>query len=323
MRGINRLGIFVSVMLLLVSLGGCSEDMVNPLRVGTNPWPGYEPLFLAKTEGLYSTPDIQFIEYPSPSGSVRAMQNGSIEAAALTLDEVLKLLESKLPIKIVLIMDISDGGDAILAQANIGSVKQLQDKHVSTEPSVLSRYILMRALELNDLSLEDLKISNASVTEQLELFTNKEIDAVVSYEPTRSQLLSHGAREIFSSKDIPGEIVDVLVVREDALSGHREHIQALVDGWYRALAYLNEQPQRSAEVLSQRLRIPAAEVASSFDGMQMPMRQHTAAMLSGGEGNMKETARRLMAVMQKQGLLSQAVKIDDLFNAEFVSPGAL
>ncbi len=306
------------VLFLVLLLFACSQEANVPLRVGVAPWPGYEPLFLAEKEGAYSSQHIHFIEYPSPSGSVRALSNGSIEAAALTLDEVLKLLESNVPIKVVLVTDISEGGDAILARPGVESVAQLQGQRIAAENSVLAKYMLIRALQIHGLELSDVTIVNASITEQLTLYKSGLVDAMLSYEPTRTQLIKQGAREIFSSKDIPGEIVDVLVVREDYLKENSEQVQVLVDGWYFALEYLQNDPVRSSIVLSHRLKITPAEVLSSFDGIRLPSRKDVAEMLGNKNGNLMQVSERLMNTMKQQSLLNKSLTIKSLFTDEFV-----
>jgi NitT/TauT family transport system substrate-binding protein len=303
-------------LLALFLITGCAQEKPAPLRLGTSLWPGYEPLFLADAQGYYADQPIHFIEYPSLSGSVRAMLNGSIEAAALTMDEVLMLQESKVPVKVVLITDFSDGGDALLAAPSIESVEQLKGMRVSLEISVLARYMLSRALQLHGLLLEDVTMFNASVTEQAELYQHGEADAFVSYEPTRTKLLNLGARELFSSREIPGEIVDVVVVREDYLSEHPEQVQALIDGWYQALDQLQHHTDASAEIISKRLKITSAEVLASFKGLRLPGREETAAMLGG---TILQPAQHLMQAMQQQGLLQEPVDLQALFSDQFVA----
>jgi len=317
MKGIVRLQLGLVALFALFLVAACAQPEPTPLRVGTSLWPGYEPLFLAETQHLYADQPINFIEYPSISGSVRAMLNGSIEAAALTMDEALMLMESKVPIKVVLITDFSDGGDALLAHPPIASIDQLRGKRVSLEISVLARYMLSRALQQYGLTFDDISIVDASVTEQVDLYQNNRADAFVSYEPTRTQLLKLGANELFSSKEIPGEIVDVVVVREDYLKQHPEQVRALVDGWYRALDQLENHPNASAQIISNRLKITSAEVLASFKGLKLPQRAQAAAMLGG---TLLQPAERLMQAMRQQGLLKGSVDLQALFSDEFVNP---
>ncbi len=78
------------------------------------------------------------------------------------------------------------------------------------------------------------------------------VDALVTFEPMRSILLDRGARVLFDSTQIPGEIVDVLAVREDFLERHPERVTELVAGWSRAVAYAKTAPMKAAQLMAPR-----------------------------------------------------------------------
>ena len=116
--------------LMILLSGGCSREQAQTLRIGISLWPGYEPFFLARDLGFYDDLPVTIIEYPSLSGASRAMKNGTIDAVALTLDEVLLLINSGVDAQVVLVTNISDGGDVILARPKIESVEQLRGKTI-------------------------------------------------------------------------------------------------------------------------------------------------------------------------------------------------
>ena len=116
------------------------------LSIGTNVWPGYEPLYLARDQGFLPSEKLNLVEYPSATQVIKGFRNGAIQFAALTLDEVLILAENGLNPKVILIMDISDGGDVVLANPRFSSMQQLKGKRIAVESSALGAYVLTRAL---------------------------------------------------------------------------------------------------------------------------------------------------------------------------------
>ena len=56
-------------------LGAC-EQTPHPLRVGTNVWPGYEPLYLAREQGYLSEDAVRLIELPSATDVMSAFSHG-------------------------------------------------------------------------------------------------------------------------------------------------------------------------------------------------------------------------------------------------------
>jgi NitT/TauT family transport system substrate-binding protein len=100
---------FATITCLLTILGSCMQTAPPPLRVGANVWPGYESLYLARDLGYYDNSSIQLVDYPSATEVSRALRNGHLEVAALTLDETLALAETNPDIRVVLVTDVSAG----------------------------------------------------------------------------------------------------------------------------------------------------------------------------------------------------------------------
>lgn len=306
---------FIFLVFFLVS---CGVEHKPPLRVGINLWPGYEPFFLARDMGEYKELPISLIEYPSPSGAIRAMRNGTVEAVALTLDEVLSLIESGVKAKVVLVINISDGGDAILTRPDILSLEQLRGKAVVSESSVLANYLLSRALDETDLGLSDIERLYLPISEHLQAYERNQADAIVTFEPVRTKLINAGARELFSSAQIPGEIVDVLIVRDDVIEAEPEVVQALVDGWYNALQQLHKYPDKTAEKLSEHLQITPEEVLSSFSRLNWPGRSRVSEMLNENNAAIEPMAKRIQHIMLKQQQLGHEYAFKSLFTDRFV-----
>jgi NitT/TauT family transport system substrate-binding protein len=307
------------LLVALAVLSGCSRDEpAATMRLGTNIWPGYEPLFLARKLGYWSEEQVRLVEYPSATEVLRAFRNRSIEAASLTLDEVMLLREDDIPVQTVLVHDISDGADVILARAGIDSMDGLRGRRVGVERSALGAYVLTRALETHGLRLEDIEIRSIEVNAHEEAFLSGAVDAVVTFEPVRTRLLNAGAREIFSSRELPNEILDVLVVHEQFIARHPGRVQLLVDGWFKALAVLEEDTLSAAHVFSERLKTTPEEVLASLQGLRLPSRADNLAMLNGEASILKATAEHLSRVMSAHSLLREPVELRGLFNAGFV-----
>src|SRR5690554_1162347 len=149
-----------TLLLLLPAwvLAGCLSAPEEPLRLGTNVWPGYEPLYLAREQGDLSAGQVALVELLSASEVMRAYRNGAIDAAALTLDEVISLRAAGLRPVVVQVTNISAGADVILVRQNVERMQDLRGKRVGVEATALGMYMLTRALALNGMTLEDVHI---------------------------------------------------------------------------------------------------------------------------------------------------------------------
>ncbi|MDT8446031.1 MAG: ABC transporter substrate-binding protein [bacterium] len=290
----------------------------GPLVVGTNLWPGYEPLYLARAERFFSPQQVRLAEYASVNQSSRALRNGLIDAAALTLDEALLLLQSGLPVTVVLVMDISDGGDALLARPPAKTLVDLKGKVIAPEDNVLGRFMLARALTLYGLKADQFQYQKIPVNGHLEAYRNQKIDGAITFEPVRSQLIAEGARPVFDSRQIPGEILDVLVVHNSLVESQDPRVQALVDGWFLALDRMEKQPIQAARILAQRLKLSPEQVLSSYQGMRLPPNEEVTIMLEPDKGSLRQTMTRLAQLLKDQGLLTQMPDLNDAISQYFV-----
>ncbi len=294
-------------MLLLLGATGCTPEPAPPLRVGTNVWPGYEPLYLARELGYYDGQPVKLVEYPNSTEVMRAYRNGVLEAAALTLDEVLMLAEKGLELRIVLIMDISHGSDVVIGRPGLEDIHGLKGKRVGVENTALGAYVLTRTLDTAGFALTDIEVVPLGVNEHEEAFTAGTVDAVVTFDPVRTKLLAKGGRQLFDSSEIPGEIVDVLAVNKQVLETRPEDVQRLLRGWFRALAYHQAQPRDAAQRMGAREHLSAEEFASALEGLRIPDRELNLEMLGGEAPTLLPAAQRLAEVMIDRGLFQGAV----------------
>lgn len=320
-RSCVKYTLYLTLAFLFVTLQGCGSNGDEPLRVGTTLWPGYEPLHLAATLGYFEADNIQLVDSTSPHGSIQGLRNGDLDAVALTLDEVLLLIDQKVDLTVVLVFDFSNGGDAIIARTDIDGVAGLKGRRVGLESTALGTYMLSRALERHGMSMSDVEKRYLKVSGHRQAMEQGRVDAVVTFDPVRSQLLASGHRELFSSREIPHEIVDVLAVEESYLQQHPQRIRELIDGWYQALDYISAQPQAAAEIIGKRLQQTPSEVLEGFTTIQMPDRENTLALMHGNNGDqppLVEAAQRLAGSMHTQGILHQIPDIDALINPAYL-----
>lgn len=319
MKRFQRISLCLSVLLALF-LAGCEQhaQSTSPLRIGTNVWIGYEPLYLAKAQGYFDNSPIHLIEFSSATEVIRAFRNGAIEAATLTMDEILLLAQNGLDPQVVLVMDVSNGADVILGQADIKQFKDLNGKRVGVESTALGAYTLSRALAINNMTPADIEIVQLPLNEHEGAFTAGKVDAVTTFEPVKTRLLNTGAKQLFSSAEIPGEIVDVLVVRKSYLDQHPKVVRMLVAQWFNALNYMQTHPRQAADIMVLRLGISPNELFNSLKEIHIPDQATNKQWLGSDTPALLSSTQKLEQIMLKHQLLERPVVKKSLFY-----PGAL
>ncbi len=310
----HALSIPVLMLALALIVSGCQNE--HPLKVGSNQWPGYEPVFLARELGLLSEDDSKLVELPSSTEVMQYLRNGSLDGGLLTLDEVLTLRAEGIPLQVVLLLDLSDGADSVLAQPHITSLSDLRGRKVGVEVSAVGALMLQALLERAGLQREDVQLVNLTADEHAQAFLQKQVDVLVTFEPTRSQLLKAGARELFNSHEIPGKIIDVLAVRKNALPHHGEQVKKLIQSYFSARAYMDAYPDKAFRLIAPRLGGPADNLQTLFSGIYLPDQKENRHWLASGQ--LRERAQSIAQLMQQWQLLDSMPPVDDLSNAEYL-----
>ncbi|EIJ41525.1 ABC-type nitrate/sulfonate/bicarbonate transport system, periplasmic component [Beggiatoa alba B18LD] len=304
-------GIILSGLLV-----ACSEDNTpTPLRIGTNFWAGYEPLYLARSLNYLDDNKVRLVENSSTSQSLRNFLDKHIEGAALTLDEVLALQQTNTDACIVLVMDISEGADAILGKPSLQNLQGLKGARIGVENTAVGAYTLARALEFAKLNVTDVTIVSLEADKHEFSYLSNQVDAVVTFEPIRSHLLAAHAIQLFDSSQISGEIVDVLIMQKSYLDKYPQQIKYVVDNWFNALDYFKQHNEDAITHMAPRMKLPVADVMPMYKGLTLPDRQKNRQLLSKTANNpepLRQTLRQLNTIMLAQKLIKKSVDVDQI-----------
>ncbi len=134
------------------------------------------------------------------------------------------------------------------------------------ESSALGAFVLSRALALNGMQASDVNVVHLESNEQPSAFENGLVDGAVTFDPYRAQFLRAGAATLFDSTQIPGEIVDLMAVRATVLEKQPKAIQALLNGWFSAIDYMNRQPGDAAQRMGIRQQTTGEEYLAGSAG---------------------------------------------------------
>jgi NitT/TauT family transport system substrate-binding protein len=317
-RSALRLAFVACLALLLFVPAGCSRQPESALRIGTNVWIGSEPLYLARELGRLDPATVQLVEYPSASEVLRAYRNQAIDGMVISLDELFGLAVDGLQPKIVLVVDVSNGADVVVGRQQMRTMRDLKGKSVAVESSALGAFVLSRALAINGMQAGDVNAVHLESNEQPAAFQKGTVDGAVTFDPYRAQLLQSGAKTLFDSSQIPGEIVDLLAVRASVIDKQPKAVDALLTGWFGALDYMKRDPKDAARRMGIRQQTSGEQFLDALNGLHIPTRDENLRMLGGKSPELAVTGRRLLALMLDAKLLRNGLEIETL-----LAPGPL
>lgn len=287
-------------------LGGCQPVPPAPLKLGLNAWVGYDPLILARERGLIDTQAVKVIELPSSSETLRHFRNRLLDAAALTLDEALRLADEGFEPRVVAVLSESAGGDVVMARPGLGGLAGLRGRRIAAEATTVGALMLQRLLQAARLQKTDVQVMNVDALLHQGLLQEGRVDVSVSYEPLASAMRAQGYEAVFDSRQTPGDIVDVLVVHAQALNERPLQVQALLAGWQRGLQAVQQEPQLSAPLLASGVDLDPQAYLATLKGLRFFSPAQSLALLSGRPPALGQASDRLALTLQVMGLIQDS-----------------
>ncbi|RYG59877.1 MAG: hypothetical protein EON60_09070 [Alphaproteobacteria bacterium] len=266
---INRI-VIGSIIALMLLLGiGLGFTMMNqpPLspkwRIGITNWPGYDPLYIADLKGFFGQQnlDIELIPINSLADMRTAFERGTIDGYVGTVMEAVESFkDTGTPNHIVLVTDYSSGADQLLSAPSITTIQDLKGARVGLEStSPISRYMFARALSGTNLGMDDFDIRSYNQSILVDQTIRHNLDALVTYEPYTTEIRAKRPMHIlFSSAQLPEEILDAVMVSPRMLEGEPNLSQRLQSVWQSGLDYINAHPDETHAILAARYRVDEA-----------------------------------------------------------------
>jgi len=269
---------------------GLVDGPSEPLRVAMNSWPGCEFATIAQEKGYFEQEGVEvaLLDFQSQEDSRKAFERGETEGFFGTVTQtLLSRQESQRRPQVSLVVDVSNGAHVILATRGIESVDQLRGKKVAVETGSTNHIVLARALELAGIDhgeVEAVPMSSMSIPQAM---AQGEIDAVVICGSCPHSIWhSIDATTIFSTRDMPGEMLDVLAFDESIVKSRSNDIQAFARAFYRAQEFSRQHPEEAYRIMANRQKATPEEFLAAFtNGIQLVSSEGQAAFL-GSNGTL-------------------------------------
>jgi len=235
-------------------------------RVAWSHYTGWEPWGYADSSGLLKKWGDKYgikIELTLVNDYVESINlytAGKFDACAMTNMDALTIpAVGGIDSEAVIVGDFSNGNDGIVMK-NGSSVKALKGRTINLVELTVSHYLLARALDMNGMSERDVKLVNTSDSDIAAVFTAAANGAAVTWNPPLMQArAAKGATMVFDSSKIPGEIMDLMVVKTSAPDTLKK---ALTGAWYEMMALMTASGAPTDAAIDAMAKASGTDVAS-------------------------------------------------------------
>ncbi len=232
------------------------------IKIGLSDWPGWVAWYVAEQKGYFKKygASVKLVWFPNYTDSISALSTGKLDANSQTWSDTLAPLGKGLPLKVVLVNDNSAGNDALMVSPKIKSFADLKGKKIALEEFSVSHFVLATALAKNNMSLKDVQVTNLTAGDAAAAFIAGRVDAAVVWNPWVNQIQKSGkGRALFTSKDMPGLVPDLLVAQDKALKAHRRDFVGMVKAWFDTEKFIRENPAEASAIMSKIVGVKADE----------------------------------------------------------------
>jgi NitT/TauT family transport system substrate-binding protein len=295
--------------------------------LGVVNWIGYGPLYCAAANGYYRKYgwDVKLVTFSDNSLMTGALEGGELGASTLTYDQVISAVSKGWKLKVVMPVDYSAGGDAILATTAIHTVRDLKGRRVAFQPSSPSDFLLGYALAQAGLSQSDIRPINATPEGVVAIMASGAVDAGVTYEPSVSMIRKLGGGNQFhvllSSREARGLIIDVLAFKEATIAKNPKLVDGLIRGTLDGLDFMSREPDKAARLIGTALGLSEADVKAQLSNVENPR------LAQLGDVFRKTTALPsfyasgaiIGGILKREGQIQTLPPIESTYDASFVT----
>ena len=241
------------------------------INMGTEPWIGYGPWWIAKAKGFDKANGINLnmINFTTDADRESAFAGGKTDMSNVPTHALAKILNAgSRPFKTILFEDISMTADAMIGPKDITSIKQLKGKKVAFEAGTTSDILLRYGLMKNGMTIKDIKVVPLAAADAGAALVAGRVNIAVTYEPYLTAAIQHGKglHIIYAGAARPGLISDCLIVSTAFAKANPAAVVAALKTWQQAMAYFRSNPADAQKIIAAKVGATPAELKTSFAG---------------------------------------------------------
>ena len=303
-----------------------SASAATPMKIGLTTWIGYAPFYVAEGMDMFKKYDLKVTlqTFSDPAMLPSAMSSKAVDGALMTYDQVIGANAQGQDFKVVMPIDYSNGGDAVLATMGINKISELKGKKVAYAPLSPSDFLISYALKINGMSDKDIVPVNMTPEAIPSAMASGAVPAGTTYEPNVSQILAlDGGKKfhvIYSSKEAPGLIADVLVFDAEKIKKSGKEITALIKAYLDGLAYMQKKPAEASEIIGKAIGISGKEVLEQLQGVyNIPFKEMQKPFAKGKDTKSYFVSGEVInEILLKSGQIKKPVAIASTLDDSFI-----
>lgn len=309
---------------LALAASAASAQEKTEFRVAWSIYVGWMPWGYLETSGIMDKwaekygIDVEIVQINDYVESINQYTAGAFDGVTATNMDTLSIPSgSGVDTTALIVGDFSNGNDAIIMKGE-GGLASLAGKPVHLVELSVSHYLLARGLDSVGLSEADLAgVVNTSDADMIAAFATDDVQAVVTWNPLVSTIMEDpAANKLFDSSDIPGEIIDLMVVNTEVLEANPDFGKALVGAWYEVMGLMAAGDEEVLTALAEASGTDLAGYKAQLDQTRM-FWTPAEAVAFASDPALKDTMVNVATFLFDKGILGEGAPSPDFVGVAY------
>ncbi|ALF56518.1 nitrate ABC transporter substrate-binding protein [Nostoc piscinale CENA21] len=315
---------FITACLLLACHSSAPTKLQRPpLKVLFGSFVGEYPGIIAQEKGFFQAQGVDVKIVYKRYGYAKLEQAnfsaGKYDGISLSLGSFIILNATNPDIQGVIVIDESTGADVVVAKSQIKTVADLKGKKLGANLGGFSEVFVTEMLKSANLTSDDISFVQSEALDIPQRLKNNVIQAGHTWQPHLAEAVKLGGHILFSSKQTPGLILDMMVFRKDIIRDRPEDIRGFVRAWLQASTYWEAHLQEGNAIISKALNIPSHTL--SLEGINLTdLAENRKFFQSSNPHSIYKTAKIYADFFIRAGNVTRLPELKGLFNSTFVNP---
>ena len=291
-----------------------------------NPWIGQAPLHIAREKGFFREAglDLEAKTFGTNFESIPAFAAGQLQGcSALPSSETVTMAARGIDYRIIGIMDLSAGGDAILARNSIGEIADFKGKQVAVQKGGLGHFFLLQVLAEAGLSEDDIKIIDTGPDAAAAAYQAGNVEIAYTYSPflEEANAAQTDGRIIIDTSKMPTAIIDLNLVSTTFLNAHPEAVQAFLSGIFKGQEFLKTNPEEAHAIVAKQFEIEPQEVEAQLKGVRLPDLPMHLEMLNDSQSELYllKSLTAMAEFLKDQGQIGTVPDMSQFIDGQFIA----
>lgn len=309
----------LSLGLLAAALSPASAQEKTEFKVAWSIYAGWMPWGYLETSGIMDKwaekygIDVEIVQFNDYVESINQYTAGAFDGVSATNMDTLSIpAGSGVDTTALIVGDYSNGNDAVITKGD-AALADLAGSKVNLVELSVSHYLLARALDSAGLAEKDLDgVVNTSDADMIAAYATDDVKTVVTWNPLVSEITAANpdAKVLFDSSQIPGEILDLMVVNTQVLADNPDFGKALAGAWYEVMGLMAAGDEAALTAMAEASGTDLAGYKAQLAATQM-FYDPAAAVAQAASADLPKTMTEIAAFLFDKGILGEGAPSAD------------